>query len=547
MAIAATPKESALAGGSTKSLLPQPNVLVIFGGDGDLSWRKLLPAIYNLNMDGALPSHFAVVCFGMPSTKEGATLEPDEYIRQRARDGITRFSRQPLVESHWADYSRALFFVPGSFGDSAAYAKLKAKLAAIDQQFGIPGSRVYYLSIPPGLVGMCVEHLKSSGLVSDPAEEDAFTRVIVEKPIGRDLESARQVVRAVGHAFDESQTYRIDHYLGKETVQNLLVLRFANSIFEPLWNQKYIDHVQITVAEEEGLAQWDHSTGKMTASRVGYYEGVGALRDMLQNHMLQVLCVAAMEPPYSLDADVIRDAKAAVLHCLRPMTAADVRRSVVRGQYIEGDEYGHRVPSYRHEVRKFFEEIAKKPIPPESVNSSTETFVAMRLFVDNWRWSGVPFYLRTGKRLPKRASEVAIQFREVPQVLFNAHPDIPLEPTVLTLRVQPEEGLSMRIASKRPGPKARIYPVKMEFNYTSSFGGVSPEAYERLMLDVMAGDATLFMRRDAVEAAWQFVMPILETWEQERVLNLPEYQCGTWGPVEADRLMEADGRQWRTL
>jgi glucose-6-phosphate 1-dehydrogenase len=285
----------------------------------------------------------------------------------------------------------------------------------------------------------------------------------------------------------------------------------------------------------------------MTASRIGYYEGVGALRDMLQNHMLQVLCIAAMEPPYSLGPEVVRDAKAEVLYCLRPLASADIKTSVVRGQYIEGDVNGRRVPGYRHEVRKYYEQIARKPIPPQSVNSTTETFVALRLFVDNWRWAGVPFYLRTGKRLPKRGSEVAIQFKDVPQVLFNHHPEVPLEPTVLALRVQPEEGLSMRIASKLPGPKVRIYPVKMEFSYNSSFGGSSPEAYERLILDVMAGDATLFMRRDAVEAAWKFVMPILEYWESERVLNLPEYQCGTWGPVEADRLIEADGRQWRTL
>jgi glucose-6-phosphate 1-dehydrogenase len=539
-----------LAGPRTST--PQPNTLVIFGGDGDLAWRKLLPAVYNLNVDGALPSHFAVVCFGLPSTKEGEGANPDEYIRKRARDGITRFSRQSLEESHWDDFARALFYVPGSFGDARAYAQLQVKLAMVDQQFGIPGSRVYYLSIPPNLVGLCVEHLKSAGLVNEPGEEFAFTRVIVEKPIGRNLQSAREVIRGVGQAFDENQTYRIDHYLGKETVQNLLVLRFANSIFEPLWNAKYIDHVQITVAEEEGLTQWDHETGEMIASRIGYYEGAGALRDMVQNHMLQVLCIVAMEPPYSLDADVVRDGKVAVLRCLRPFTTDDVKQNVVRAQYIEGDEYGRRVPGYRHEVRKYFETMARKtnppkPIPPESVNSTTETFVAMRLFIDNWRWAGVPFYLRTGKRLPKRGSEVAIQFRNVPQVLFNAHPDVPLEPTVLALRVQPEEGLSMRIASKLPGPKVRIYPVKMEFNYSSSFGGILPEAYERLILDVMAGDPTLFMRRDAVEVAWQFVMPILEQWEQERVLNLPEYQCGTWGPIEADRLIEADGRQWRTL
>jgi glucose-6-phosphate 1-dehydrogenase len=531
-------------------LLPQPNLLVIFGGDGDLAWRKLLPAVYNLHKDGALPSHFAVVCFGLASTEDGlSATDPDEYIRRRARDGVLRFSRQALEEAHFTDFARRLFFVPGSFGDSRAYEKLKQQLTAVDQQFGVRGSRVYYLAVPPSLVEMCVTHLRDTAMVVDPNDPSAFTRVIVEKPIGRDLESARTVIRAVDRAFAENQTYRIDHYLGKETVQNLMVLRFANSIFEPLWNQKYIDHVQITVAEEEGLVQWDHKTDppQMMASRVGYYEGVGALRDMVQNHILQVLCTVAMEPPHSLEPEVVRDAKVNVLHCLRPMTRDDVKKNVVRGQYIQGDEDGSPVPDYRKEVRLFYSEFVKKPIPPESMNSMTETFVALRLFIDNWRWSGVPIYIRTGKRMPKRGSEVSIQFRDVPQVLFNMHPDVPLEPTVLTLKVQPEEGLSMRIASKLPGPKVRIYPVQMEFNYASSFGGSSPEAYERLILDVMAGDATLFMRRDAVETAWSWVMPILETWASERVLNLPEYQCGTWGPIEADRLIQADGRQWRTL
>jgi glucose-6-phosphate 1-dehydrogenase len=447
---------------------------------------------------------------------------------------------------HHPAFARALFYVPGSFGDTRAYLQLKTRLEAVDHQFGIPGSRVYYLSIPPQLVELCVTHLRTAGMVSPPDEQVAFSRVIVEKPIGRDLDTAREIIKAVDGAFAESQTYRIDHYLGKETVQNLLVLRFANSIFEPLWNEKYIDHVQITVAEEEGLSRFDPQTGELTASRIGYYENAGALRDMVQNHMLQVLCTVAMEPPYSLDPDVIRDAKVQVLHCIRPMAPQDVKKNVVRGQYIEGDLYGMRVPSYRAEVRRFFEKQGK-PIPPESVNSTTETFVALRLFVDNWRWSGVPFYLRTGKRLPKRGSEVAIQFKDVPSVLFNACPTVPLEPTVLTIKVQPEEGLSMRIASKLPGPKVRIFPVKMEFNYASGFGTTSPEAYERLILDVMAGDATLFMRRDAVESAWKKVMPILDTWAEEHVLNLPEYQCGTWGPIEADRLIEADGRAWRTL
>ncbi len=527
-----------------RSLLPQPCQLVIFGAPGDLAWRKLLPAVYNLNVDGVLPSHFCVVGFGLPA--EGTVGgDSDDWLRSRAHDGIEKFSRQALDEHHYSDFARALFFVPGSFNDARAYQMLKQRLESLDAEFGVPGSRVYYLAVPPQLVGTCVSRLKEAGMVNSPGDPRSFTRVIVEKPIGKDLDSAREVISTVGQAFDESQTYRIDHYLGKETVQNLLVLRFANSIFEPLWNTKYIDHVQITVAEDEGLVQYDDA-GQMTGTRTGYYEGVGALRDMVQNHMLQVLCLVAMEPPWSLAPDVVRDAKSGVLHCLRPMTPADVDRCVVRGQYIEGDVHGRRVPGYRKEVRESFAAMGK-PLPSESVNSTTETFVALKLFIDNWRWSGVPFYLRTGKRLPKRASEVAIQFKDVPQVLFNQNPDVPLEPTVLALRIQPEEGLSMRLASKLPGPKVKIYPVQMEFNYSASLGGTPPEAYERLLLDVMAGDATLFLRRDAVEAAWQFVMPILDHWARLRVRDLPEYQCGTWGPVEADRIIVPDGRQWRTL
>jgi glucose-6-phosphate 1-dehydrogenase len=297
------------------------------------------------------------------------------------------------------------------------------------------------------------------------------------------------------------------------------------------------------VAEEEGLSQFDPQTGQMVSSRVGYYEGVGALRDMLQNHMLQILCLTAMEPAWSLAPDVVRDAKISVLQCLRPLTPEDVEQCVVRAQYIGGEVHGGAVPGYRKEVNDFFE-MQKKPIPPDS---TTETFVAVRAFIDNWRWAGVPFYLRTGKRLPKRASQVAICFKDVPQVLFNANPAVPLEPNVLAVNIQPEEGMSLRVASKLPGPKVRIYPIKMEFNYSSGFGVSTPEAYERLMLDVMAGDATLFMRRDAVEAAWKFVMPILDFWENSRARHLPEYRAGTWGPLEADRLIESDGRQWRTM
>ncbi len=537
-----------LAAAASAGPTPQPCILVIFGAAGDLAWRKLMPAVYNLNMDGALPSSFATVGFGLSADGQRHP-NSDDYIRARAKDGIQRFSRQALDDDHWNDFSRALFFVEGSFNDSAAYQQLKLRLEQIDAQFGIPASRVYYLSIGPGLVPMCVDHLRDAGLISHPDEKTAFSRVIVEKPIGRDLESARKIIGAVAGAFDEKQTYRIDHYLGKETVQNTMVLRFANSIFEPLWNQKYIDHVQFTVAEAEGLSQYDHKTGKIIDSRVGYYEGVGALRDMLQNHILQTLCLVAMEPPTSLAADEVRNAKIGVLNSLRPMTVESVPDLVVRGQYIAGDEHGHAVQSYQTEAETYFKDFAHKPLPDDANPSKTETFVSMKLFVDNWRWSGVPFYLRTGKRLPKRASEVAIQFRDVPQVLFNANPTTPIEPTVLTIRVQPEEGLSLRISSKLPGTKVRIYPVKMEFNYASSFGGTSPEAYERLILDVLAGDATLFMRRDAVERAWEFVMPILDSWDQanQQRSPLPEYQCGTWGPKEADQLVNRDGRAWRTL
>ncbi len=526
-----------LTAGTPQSLIPQPCVLVIFGAAGDLSWRKLLPAVYNVNVDGLLPSNFAVVGFGI-----GSQGDPDAWFRQRARDGVEHFSRQRLEEGHWADFARCLFYVEGSFDDPEAYDRLKGRLEDVDAQFGIPGARIFYLSIPPQMIDQSVERLKAAGMVRPADEPRAYTRVIVEKPIGRDLRSAREINASVAHAFAEDQTYRIDHYLGKETVQNLLVLRFANSIFEPLWNGNYIDHVQITVAEEEGLSRYDEA-GKMKASRIGYFEGIGNLRDMVQNHLLQVLCMTAMEPPWSLRPDVVRDAKSVVLRCLRPIAEADVEASVVRGQYQAGDIDGVDVPGYRKEVADFFES-RHQPVPDPI---TTETFVAMRVFIDNWRWAGVPFYLRTGKRMPKRSSEVAIQFKATPNILFNNHPDVPLEQNVLSLQIQPEEGLSLRIASKLPGPKVRIYPVKMNFNYGTSFGGTTPEAYERLILDVMAGDQTLFMRRDAVEAAWEFVMPILDHWEKLGGDGLQPYQAGTWGPEAADALIEGDGRRWRAL
>jgi glucose-6-phosphate 1-dehydrogenase len=356
-----------------------------------------------------------------------------------------------------------------------------------------------------------------------PADDPRFTRVIVEKPVGRDLESARQVNETLARVFDERQIFRIDHYLGKETVQNLLVLRFANSFLEPLWNHKYVDHVQITVAEEEGVG-----------TRAVYYEEAGALRDMIQNHILQVLCLTAMEPPRSLNPDVVRSTKLEVLHSLRPVEGAEVERSVVRAQYGSGYHHGEPVPGYRREegVR---------------ADSTTETYVGLRCHVDNWRWAGVPFYIRTGKRLPKRASEIAVQLKAVPQILFNANPAVSLDPNVVSIRIQPDEGMSLKMSSKLPGPRIRIFPVRMDFRYGATFGESSPEAYEGLILNVMAGDATLFMRRDAVEASWAWVQPIQQAWERSAARWLPEYPAGSWGPVEADRMIQADGRAWRTL
>jgi glucose-6-phosphate 1-dehydrogenase len=505
-----------LTAGVADSLFPQPCSLVIFGGSGDLSHRKLLPAVYNLALDGVLPTNFAVVGFALNDYT-------DESYRTFAREGIEKFSRQTLDPAHWPDYEKSIYYVKGSFKDPESFQRLKKKLEEIEPQFGIPGNRVFYLAIPPSLIGPAVEQLKAAGLVRPTTEPTPFSRIIVEKPIGRDLDSARAVNATMSAAFDESQIYRIDHYLGKETVQNIFVMRFGNAIFEPLWNQKYIDHVQITVAEEEGVG-----------TRAGYYEEAGALRDMVQNHILQLLCVMAMEPPWANTADVVRDYKLAVLNCLRPLVPKDFERNVVRAQYGPGYHDGQDVPGYRRE----------NGVKPDS---TTETYVALKLFIDNWRWAGVPFYLRTGKRLPKRATEIAVQFKAVPEVLFNLSPEMPLEPNVLALRIQPDEGLSLRVGAKLPGPKVRIYPVKMDFRYGTTFGEQSPEAYERLLLDVMAGDATLFMRRDAVDASWRWVTNILDTWKASGSRWLPEYSAGTWGPLEAERLMHADGRKWRTL
>ncbi len=507
---------SASSGKTNRSTVTQPCAIVIFGASGDLTRRKLLPALYNLLLDGLLPEDFAVLGLGRKELS-------DEDFRAIARDGIEQFSRQTFQSDQWEKFHQRLFYCAGNIKASEYYSSIHDRLTAIESQFGLSQNRVFYLAIPPSSFAPACEGLHQVGLVSHMHELNRYSRVIVEKPIGHDLASAQTINSAIGNVFDETQIYRIDHYLGKETVQNIMVMRFANSIFEPLWNHKYIDHVQLTVSEAVTLG-----------SRAAYYEGAGALRDMVQNHILQLLCLIAMEPPYSLDPDVIRNARMDVLRGLRPIRGKEVERMTVRAQYAHGTINGKEVPGYRRE----------EGVQPDS---TTETYVALKVFVENWRWAGVPFYVRTGKAMTKRASEIAVQFKDIPQILFNANPDIPQAPNVLKLRIQPEEGLSLRIISKVPGSKANTHPVEMNFQYGDAFEAPSPEAYERLLLDVMTGDTSLFMRRDAVEASWAWVTDILEGWATHGHKWLPEYQAGTWGPVEADRLIQTDGHHWREV
>lgn len=504
-----------LAEGDVQPVAAEPSTIVIFGGAGDLAHRKLLPALYNLHLDGQLPPRFAVLGAGR---KEFT----DDQFREFAKDGIEQFSRRGIDAARWPTFADALHFVNLSLDQPAAFATLGSRLDIIEHERGLPGHRIYYLAVPPSLFVPTVEQLHRARFVGPP-DTKPFARLIVEKPIGRDLASACEINDAIARVFDERQIYRIDHYLGKETVQNILVLRFANSFFEPLLNQKYIDHVQITVAEEEGVG-----------TRAGYYDRSGALRDMVQNHLLQLLALVAMEPPHSLHPDVVRDEKLQVLQSLRPIDAEAVDRFIVRAQYTAGFDLGVPVPGYREE-------------PGVPADSRTETFVALQLFIDNWRWAGVPFFLRTGKRLPKRASEISIHLKEVPPILFNRDPVQPLDPNVLTIRIQPDEGFALGISSKVPGPRVRVYPVNMDFRYGSTFGSSSPEAYERLLLDVMAGDATLFMRRDSVEASWRWITPILERWAEQDRATVPTYAAGDWGPPAADQLIESAWRRWRPL
>jgi glucose-6-phosphate 1-dehydrogenase len=488
---------------------PDPTVLVIFGAGGDLAWRKLVPALYSLYVDHWLPEHFAVI---------GLDLKPmsDAEFRDHLCQGIDQFSRRARIgDGSWRRFCANLSFLQADFGHPAAYTALARRLGKQERAWGGGATHIFYLATPPTLMETIASNLRKAGL----AQDRAHARIVVEKPFGHDLDSARELNQALTNMFDESQIYRIDHYLGKETVQNILAFRFANAFFEPLWDRRYIDHVQITVAEQVGV---EH--------RGSYYEHAGALRDMVQNHMLQLLCMVAMEPPVSFAAEEIRNKKMDVLRAIRPIPRDHVDRLAVRGQYGAGWIDRQPVSAYRAE-------------PGVAPDSDIETFAALKLFVDNWRWQDVPFYLRTGKRLSQRTSEVIIQLRPAPHQSFPADVVGEWQPNRLVINIQPAEGILIRFQAKQPGLNMRLGPEDMRFTYKEAFETESPDAYETLLLDVMQGDATLFMRADQVEAAWSVVMPVLKHWAAVAP-NFPNYPAGSWGPEAADELIVADAHHW---
>jgi glucose-6-phosphate 1-dehydrogenase len=495
---------------------PAPCVFVIFGASGDLAKRKLFPALYNLALSRLLPPGMSIVGF---ATSERS----DDVFRHMMHDAIAQFSRRkPVDETVWDDFASRLHYVPGKFEDPANFVRLRERLEALDRTNGTRGNRIYYLAIPPSEFRVVNDNLARAGLVADANDHARYTRIIVEKPFGTDLASGDRLNADLHRVFDESQIFRIDHYLGKETVQNLVALRFGNAIFEPIWNRNHVDHVQITVAEDIGV----EGRGK-------FYEEAGTLRDIVQNHLLQLLMVTLMEPPVAFTANEVRDEKVKVLRALKPIEGEEIAKLTLRGQYGPGNCAGVPVVGYRQE-------------PNVSPTSMVETFVAMRLEVDNWRFAGVPIYIRAGKRLTKRITEISVHFKHVPHVLLAQH--APVEPDVLAIRIQPDEGIALRFVAKVPGPSMTLRPVNMDFRYGSTFGGSGPEAYERLILDAMLGDPTLFARSDEVNAAWRFVNPVLEAWHSDTSpRDLPTYPAGTWGPQAAADLIERDGRAWRRL
>jgi glucose-6-phosphate 1-dehydrogenase len=489
---------------------PGPMVIAIFGGAGDLTWRKLMPSLFDLYRGGKMPEKFAIIALDRDSF-------PVARLHEHFRDGVNRFSPKGKAKStNWKKFAEHITYQQGDFKDPDTYSVLGKGCGKLDRDWKIKAGRVFHMATPPVMFGVIPKMLADAGLNRDRVR----ARIVVEKPIGHDLDSARELNRLLMESFHESQIFRIDHYLGKETVQNILAFRFANPLFEPIWNRHYVDYVTITAAETVGVGH-----------RGDYYDQAGALRDMVQNHLMQLLCLVAVEPMGSFNADEIRNKKVDVLHAVRPITRSAVRQCAVRGQYGPGRLDGKKVPGYRREKNV-------------SSHSKTETFAALKLFVDNWRWEGVPFYMRTGKRMSQQYSEVAIQFRNVPHLSFPPEAGRDWNPSRLVLSIQPEEGIVMGFQAKYPGPKMLLRPVEMQFTYQDSFSVVSPDAYETLLLDVMNHDPTLFMRADQVEAAWKILMPVLEVWAESKSPHFSNYTAGSWGPNAADELLVRQGHHW---
>ncbi|CUH97290.1 Glucose-6-phosphate 1-dehydrogenase [Propionispora sp. 2/2-37] len=484
-----------------------PVIIVIFGASGDLTARKVLPALYNLFLDDFLPSQYAIL--GVSRTGFS-----DEAFRDHLRSGVEKYSRRGMPnDEQWNEFAGNIRYMQAEYDDPALYHKL---IGLPDETWSTPPNIIFYLATPPNLFPLIINQL---GQFSN-LRGDVRYRIVIEKPFGRDLLSARKLNNQLTQAFEERQIYRIDHYLGKETVQNILAFRFGNAVWEPIWNRNFIDHIQITVAEQIGIGR-----------RGGYYETAGALRDMMQNHLMQLLCFMAMEPPTSFHADEIRNKKVDVMHAIRLISQEEVPRYAVRGQYGEGVLDGKRVPSYRMEVGV-------------RAASNTETFAALKLFIDNWRWQGVPFYLRTGKRMPARVSEISLQFRPVPHHPFSHLNTQLFQPNRLVIQIEPNEGIVLRTQAKEPGLGMKLKQVDMHYSYREVFHTESPDAYETLLVDIMRNDPALFMRADQVEAAWAVLTPILEVWQNNQELNFPNYQPGQWGPPEAEHLIAQDRRTW---